>query len=203
MDSVKFSLFDVFGYALPGFLTICGIIVLCDTSVIGVDNLIAIATDINFSKGLLIALISFVLGFALDTPGSLLYYEVGCKVFEYYKKEVNEQYAINREQEKNILVLVREKCPENTEMLKTWKLYKTMSHNLSFSLLVLSAIFLIKVIFFKVASITEWYLLSSASFILSFIFLYRASVFDRWYYTEIVHTALSLNLIDLKRKTKK
>ena len=202
MNTIKFSLFDIFGYALPGFFVLCSIFLASNSSIQGIHTFLELMPDLGLSSWIFITILSFVLGFAIDTPGSWLYYKVGCNIFKYYKSEISEKYVISREEEKQIQLLIRQKSPENTGLIQTWKLYKTMSHNLSFSLLMISTSSLLKALFLTGNYGLEWLSLCAISVIISILILHRATIFDTWYYNEVIYTALALNLVNLKERSK-
>ena len=203
MNSIKLSLFDIFGYTLPGLFILIGILILSDKSLQSLVDAINVFKNINLPIGILIILIAYVLGFSFDSPGSWYYYKIGCKIFKDPKKETRSRFNFNREKEHEMLVMVRDKSPINNEMLQTWKLLKTMSHNLSFSFLLIVIISLVKILFFIVKNPIEWYILSGFCFILSIILLYRAIVFESWFYNHLVNTARALNFAKLNDIAKK
>ncbi len=189
MEKIKFSVFDIFAYIIPGAITLLASIIFIDPSIMHLVDLSKPFQNMDLGVGLAAIVAAFVIGFAIDSPGSWLYYSIGCKVFGLsYKPAGN---GLSNSQKR---ALVRQFSPENYSYIQLWKVIKTMSHNLSLSTFMLAVISTAQVFRVPTFNRTEWIVLSVATFLLSVIFLHRAHVFDTWHYNDLSNTVQALHL---------
>lgn len=125
MENIKFSLFDLFAYAIPGSVGVLAGIILFDSRLVQISDLANIFQDATVGTGLMLLLASYIIGFAIDSPASWIYYKVGCKIWGQPYDRRGKRFSTTTER-----TLVRHFSPENNSYLQTWKVLKTMSHNL-------------------------------------------------------------------------
>lgn len=193
MESIKLSLYDVFSFTLPGIFILLGIFILFDKSAKSVQDIITALNNMTITIGIFSLLLAYVLGFTFDQPSRWYYRKIGCKLFYDPKNKVGSRYNFDRQKEHTMHAMIREKYPESNSMLDTWKLLKIMSHNLSFAFLLLVLFLLIKIIFFNVQNILEWCFLFGGCLLISPILLYRAVVFDAWFYAHLIDVITEFN----------
>jgi hypothetical protein len=189
MDKIKFSLFDIFAYAIPGAVALLAGIIFFDKNLVQLSNFATTFQNATVAISLVALIVSYTIGCAVDTLGSLLYYKIGCRIWgePYDRKSKRLSNTIER-------ALVRHFSPENHSYLQTWKIVKTMSHNFSFTFLLLGLTTIIKTFQVPLQHQWEWIFLTILSLLISIIFLNRASIFDKWYYRDLTETVQSLHL---------
>jgi len=189
MEQIKFSVFDMFAYIIPGAITVLASLILIEPSIVHLVDLIKPFQNMDLGVAIVAIVVAYVIGFAIDSPGSWLYYSIGCKVFgPPYKLSGN---GLSHSQKR---ALVRQFSPENHVYIQLWKVIKTMSHNLSLSSLLLAVVSFVQVFRVPAPNRTEWVILSIVVFLLSVIFLHRAHVFDTWHYDDLSSTVQVLQL---------
>ena len=187
MENIKFSVFDIFAYLLPGSIVLTVIVLLSTPSVDKISQYIEMAKDISLGLGIIAGIISYIIGNVTENLGSWLYYKIGCKIWgDPYpeKRHPNLSHAQQR-------ALVREYSPENFNALQTWKVLKSMSHNLSFAMLLLTIVSVTRSIQYRDI---QWIIISIVSIISAIILLNRANVYDRWHYQQLLETVEILQL---------
>lgn len=70
MEKIKFSVFDIFAYLIPGGFTLFAAIVFADSSIVQLVDLIRPFQGIDLSLGLIAIVVAYVVGFAVDSPAS-------------------------------------------------------------------------------------------------------------------------------------
>jgi hypothetical protein len=189
MEKIKFSVFDIFAYIIPGTVVLLAVIVFIDPLITRLIDLTKLFQNIDLGVGLALIVAAYIIGFAVDSPASWLYYSIGCRVFgPPYKPAKN---GLSNPQKR---ALVRHFSPENYSYIQLWKVIKTMSHNLSLSTCILAVVFTIRAFQIPAYDRTEWIVLSVVTFLLSVIFLHRAHVFDTWHYKDLSSTVQALHL---------
>jgi len=201
MENIKFSTFDVFAYFLPGSIILGALVIYLNPNVTTVIGYASILQGITLSLSIVIILISYIIGNVSDNFGSWLHYKVGCKVWgEPYPKSHESELSHAKQR-----ALVRQYSPENFSMLRTWKVLKTMSHNISFSLLLVTTVSFIR---FAQHNSLDWLVLGIASLVSGIILLQRATIYDKWHYKEMIEMIEILALeqrvsSEFKTKSKK
>jgi len=189
MEKIKFSVFDIFAYVIPGAVALLASIILTDPSIKRLVDLSKPFQNMDLGVGIAVIVAAYVIGFAIDSPGSWLYYSIGCKVFgPPYKPAKN---GLSNSQKR---ALVRQFSPENYSYAQLWKVTKTMSHNLSLSTFILAVVSTVQAFRVPTPGRTEWIVLSVVTFLLSVILLHRAHVFDTWHYNDLSNTVQALYL---------
>ena len=143
--------------------------------------------DISLGLGVSIIIISYIIGNVTDNFGSWLYYKIGCKIWG-SPYPPNPHPHLSRPQQR---ALVREYSPENFNALRTWKVLKTMSHNLSFAMLLISFTAIVQLLQHPTI---QWAMISVVSIIAAIILLNRASNYDKWHYRDMLETVKVLQL---------
>lgn len=192
METIKLSLFDIFAYALPGVFVLLGIIILADDSLVRITLLPELLGKLNLGTAILSILTAYVLGFALDSPASWFYYGICCRVGGNPMRDTRAQYSVTRETEKRLLQVIRDRNSGIIAFLQTWKLLKTMSHNLAFTFLIFATTILAKITFYSISNPVEWFMLSGGSLVVSLILSQRAKIFDQWHYNDLFNAGIAL-----------
>lgn len=187
MENIKFSVFDIFSYLLPGSVVLLALLIFSTQSIVDVSQYLQMAKDVSLGLGIIFVMISYIIGNATDNFGSWLYYNVGCKIWgEPHPKEQHPTLSHTQQR-----ALIREQSPENFVFIHTWKVLKTMSHNLSFSTLLIAIVSFIR---YAQHQNMQWITITVASIIFAVVFLKRASVYDKWHYKELLETVEVLQL---------
>ncbi len=187
MENIKFSVFDIFAYLLPGSIVLLAMFLFLTQNVVDVSLYLEMAKNISLGLGIILVMVAYIIGNAVDNFGSWLYYKIGCKIWgEPYPKE--QHPTLSHAQQR---ALIREQSPENFVFIHTWKVLKTMSHNLSFGMLLVAIVSFIR---YAQHQDTVWITMTIASTILAIVFLKRASVYDKWHYKELLETVEVLQL---------
>ena len=187
MYTFKFTLYDILSYFLPGAIVLLCFIVLLSPSITSLIDIINILNDIGFTIGVAVVLISYIIGNVIAKFGAFLYYKIGIKLWgSPYPKKESGTLSINKQR-----ALVRHYSKENYSSIRTWKVLKNMSQNISFSFLTMIAIVLNKFIVYKTS---DWAFLIIVALISSIVFLNRAHTFDKWYYMQLRDTVDVLQL---------
>jgi len=189
MKDLKFSIFDLFSYSLPGGIALIAFLFM-GSEMNNLEELANKASKINigFGIGILLVFTSYIIGNAIDSIGSWIYVKIGIKIWG-NPKDNNRKISVGFQRS-----LVRNYSPENYIYIQKWKVVKTMSHNLSFSFLLLGIIVIIKMIMNEESRNLHIIILTLISFLFSLIFLNRAHIFDRWHYKDLTNVVDSLHL---------
>jgi len=127
-------------------------------------------------------------------PGSWFYYKVACKIGRNPPKDVPKSFKVTRKERLELHMSIRHESPENNQMLQTWKLLKTMSHNLSFVFLCLAFFALVKMYILEYKNYLEWISVSAFCLLISLNLIYRAKEFDKWFFTDLFNSGIALKL---------
>lgn len=190
MEHLKFSLFDTFAYFLPGTIVLSGLVIFVTPEYKTVLAYIEMFYGINIGLAIVLIVVSYVIGNVSDHFGSWLYYKVGCKIWGNPYPQAQHSKLSHAKQR----ALVRQYSPENFSFLHTWKVLNSMSHNLSFALLLIVTISLVR--FVQLESL-DWLVLGCISLVSAIVFLYRATVYDKWHYHEMLQT---IEVLELEKK---
>lgn len=193
MNNLKFGIFDIFTYLIPG-----GVIGLC--LVIGFDNKVCDLQSINqaleklpsdVSKSIVAIVAAYVLGIICQFFGTVLFY--GIKKYGWKIPDQDFDGLTNAE----FHVLLREHSPQNFAYVELYLAQRGMSHNMAFACLLCSALSAYKPIALE-CSRDEWiwWMGAIGLFIFALIFLDRAKMFHKWYYDDGIAAVKKLNLKD-------
>ena len=184
MDSLKFSIFDIFAYIMPGLVGLLAAMLLLDTSIIGLMDVARTFQNIDLGTGIAVAAVAYIVGSGIDSIGDWLYKSIGFRLWGY--PYVETPVGILQER-----ALVREYSPENYTYLQIWKVMSSMSHNLSASTLILAIVCIIRAVNLH---LLEWGVLAVVAVVFSVIFLRRAHVFNYMHYRDMANTVEALHL---------
>lgn len=168
MQHLKYTLFDLFVYTLPGILLVTG-----SYALIQHYNGVAISPAIesllsgaNIYKALLFIALSYCLGFLASVVGNyILWVKELC--FPPFKKGLRPTGLSKK------FVAIRENAKENFKYVEQWNVLKNFAATLSFTVLLLGVLFFI---FFDWFSI--YHLM--AGIVAFFLLLQQATVYHRW-----------------------
>ncbi|MBW7919344.1 MAG: hypothetical protein H3C52_08595 [Anaerolineales bacterium] len=189
MENLKFSIFDVFAYLLPGAIVLMAIAILMTPEVKSVIEYVSSLQNINLGSGIVAILVSYLVGNVTDNFGSWLYYKIGSRIWgadpsTNKSKKINLTNAQQR-------ALIRHYSPDNFAALQTWKILKNMSHNASFGILLISIVSFVR---YGQYFSNDWLMLGLTTLICAIVLLSRASLYDRWHYSQMLETIEVLNL---------
>ncbi len=178
--------FDFFGHVLPGIVIIISFsLFFIDTN--SLDFIKEQINTINTANSTLIAISAYIVGFALDPIGKLLYKKIGFKIWNLKVQNGVDMFISNK------FALVREFSEKNFKYVEKWNMYCTMSYNFA-----LASIFVFLSSIFKVFQEKEnylfWLLIIVLSLFLFFIFLYKAVLFSIWAAHDLNATITALKL---------
>lgn len=195
MDKLKFGLFDIFVYTIPGVFVVFIFYLLYVDMSNSVSNFIEngtkIAGNISFNIVLLLIFASYILGFALHFFG-YNYFNLIKKIFR--KKFRGKEQSLSTNEKK--FVLVRHYSKENFVFVEQWYTFRGMSFNLSLVFLLIFTVLLIKMILILHFRL-DWVLVSLGFFLLSLVTLRRAITFHRWSHETLDE---AINTLDLTNK---
>jgi hypothetical protein len=189
MDKIFHSTFDFFTHSLPGICVVGALFVL-DPSHHTVDDFIEHANRIELGGGILLLVVSYIIGFAIHPIGRLLYKRIGFRIWN-EKIENNLDLFLSDK-----YALIRELAPTNFKYVETWNMFCAMGHNLAVASLILVICCIIKLFVHQTPEIGFWLTVLIASAIAFFIFLQRAVRFAIWAAHDINSTIRSLNLVE-------
>lgn len=179
MESLKYSLFDLFSFAIPGGIFLLSLFVLgcgpaiCENWITTIKTLF---DDVNVYYGLAFILVAYFAGIAISLPARWL-----LRLKE-WKWPVHKSSSISRSE---LYTLVRAGNKENFHYIERWNvLTKMMS---SFSLVVLfDSIFFC----YQIRCFTWPYMLTGCA--LSVAFILQASEYHRWSMADLENAAKNL-----------
>ena len=190
MDNLKFSIFDIFAYVMPGLVALLAAILLLDTSIVGLTDVGRAFQSVDLGTGIAVAAVAYIVGSGVDSIGDWLYKSIGFKLWG--PPYVETPVGILQER-----ALVREYSPENYAYLQIWKVMSSMSHNLSASTLILAIVAIVRT--FSLQRL-EWAGFAVVALAFSLIFLRRAHVFNYMHYRDMTLTVETLHLVQRAMK---
>lgn len=196
MENVKYSLFDLFSFTIPGALTfISYLILLSPYSVCACPNEVinVLFKDANIYLAFFYILMSYVIGYITSSMSSVLWW-INDKL---YYKQVKYKSTLRTSEKYS---LVREFSKENFKYIELWNVLAKMASNLSLTILLIFILFFIKIDCFK-----WWYLILGILISIS-VFL-QARNYKIWAQIDLDNTVsilkLEENVIELIKKEKK
>ena len=197
MDKMKFGLFDVFVYTIPGLLVLFSAFLLYADFTMSVPRFIETFVEsvdkISINSTLLIIFVSYILGFALHYFGYNFFNRVGKRIWKKNLKGKEESLSILE----NKFVLVRHYSKENFIYVEQWFTFRGMAFNLALAFLLIGIIVLFKLILIFSFRM-DWIIVLIGSLIMSTITLRRAVTFHIWSHNTLNETVDTLNLLDKK-----
>ena len=173
MDKFFHSTFDFFSHALPGLFLVASLLLLDPTVVYPYESIIK-ANQFKINDLLLLALVGYVVGFAIHPIGRFLYKTLGFRLWK-ERVENNVDMFISDK-----YILIRQFSPANFKYVETWNMFCAMAHNLAVACLVSTVCSGYKVLSQELPNQSFWVLFTVVSLIMFFIFLQRAVNFSIW-----------------------
>lgn len=193
MEKIKFGLFDVFVYLLPGFVVLsCMFLVYFELNIqikTSVKNLILVINNFNFYSITLFTISSYIIGFVFHSCGYFYFVVVGKRLW-YNKRDNLEGIPMSFERK---ISFVRHYSQENFKYIEQWYTFRGMSFNLSLAFLILFFTLIIKIIlgsFYKI----DWLIITISCLLFSIILLKRAITFHKWSHDTLYETIKFLKL---------
>jgi len=178
MNKIVYSTFDFFSYAIPGCCILFAFFVL-DSRYNTAADFLDLGNSFTLGGFILILVIGYTLGFAINPIGRWLYKTLGFRLFKMSFRDVKGLSISDK------YVLVRELTPANFKYIETWNVFCAMAHNLAIAALVVLINALIRVLVFTPQNLNFWIGIAAASLLLFFLFLQRAVVFSIWAASDI------------------
>ena len=179
MDKIKFGLFDIFVYTIPG-VVVCFAVYLFHADITqGLRSFTQacnkIVYELNAYTVILSFFISYLLGFVLHYFGYRYFGTVAPRLWKKSFDGRGKHISANEEK----YVIVRHRSKENFVYVDQWNTYRGMSFNLSLSLLIVAIEVFVKMIIGRYFSL-DWLLILLLLLLMSFVTLRRAVTFHMW-----------------------
>lgn len=188
MDKIKYSAFDFFRYLVPGSVFLFSAWLGFENSIKTVSDIVTHTQGIEWNFLLITALVSYIIGFALDVLKYLLLGKLIARHNSY--DNFKEKELSNSEKQ----VLVREFSPSNFKYIETWYMLKGMCYNLAVAFIFLGVASIIKGTFNFNYNIWQWILLLVASITFTYLLILRAKVYAKWSAKDLDRTVSTLKL---------
>lgn len=187
MEKVFHSAFDFFSYAIPGCCIIFAFFIL-DTRYCSAEDYLAMAGKLQVGSGILILVIGYIVGFAVNPIGRYLYKTLGFKLFKHEFEDLKGLSISDK------YVLLRDLSPNNFKYVESWNMWCAMSHNLAIAAALVFINSILKVSCNQTNNTFFWIAFAIAFAILFFLFLQRAVMFSVWAATDINSSVNKLHL---------
>lgn len=186
MDKLFNSTFDFFSYAIPGSFVLFSFFVL-DSNYASLPDYLAFFGSLSVGPGVLLLILGYLIGFALNPLGRYLYKSLGFKLFDssiddFRGPSISEKYA-----------LLRELSPSNFKYVETWNMLCTMAHNMA---LACGFMIVLGILRTTIAYSSFVLSLTVGAAMLFFFLLHRAVTFYVWAANDINATIRTLHLKD-------
>ena len=187
MEKVFHSAFDFFSYAIPGCCIIFAFFIL-DTRYCSAEDYLTMAGKLQVGSGILILVIGYIVGFAVNPIGRYLYKTLGFKLFKHEFEDLKGLSISDK------YVLLRDLSPNNFKYVESWNMWCAMSHNLAIAAALVFINSILKVSCNQTNNTFFWIAFAIAFAILFFLFLQRAVMFSVWAATDINSSVNKLHL---------
>ncbi len=187
MEKVFHSAFDFFSYAIPGCCIIFAFFIL-DARYCSAEDYLTMVGKLQTGAGILLLVIGYIVGFAVNPVGRYLYKSLGFKLFKHDFDDL-EGLSISDK-----YVLVRDLSPTNFKYIESWNMWCAMSHNLAIAAALIAAFSILKIAFADTYNTGFWLGLSVSFVVLFFLFLERAVKFSVWAASDINSSIHKLHL---------
>jgi hypothetical protein len=195
MDKIKFGLFDVFAYAIPGMLVLLVFPIAYTNLSMSVytfaERVMMFSEKVSFNSILLFVFVGYVTGFVLHFLGYNYFNRVAKKIWKNRLK--GKEKGLSKFEAK--FVLVRHYSKENYSYAEQWMTFRAMSFNISLAFLIIGLTILIKVICSQSFRL-DWIVVSIVLFLMAAITLRRAVTFHAWSHDTLDNAISTLNLAD-------
>jgi hypothetical protein len=188
MEKMKLSLFDFFGYLIPGLVVYIGLNILVDPNDY-LENVYTYVGRMTLGQAIFLTIIFFILGFFTQYLAYEIFKFLGKLIWK--KRIEGKETSIGKLENK--IVKIRHHSPENYSVLKTWLAYRAMSYSLFLSVTFMDLILIVRSILSNNYSLNRIMiiLISAGVAILS---LRRSITFHEWTHNTIDCTIKELNL---------
>ena len=186
MDSIKYSTFDFFRYIMPGVFYLVVVSITVNPLIKDLPSLIEFLSTVDAEMIILMVILGYILGFALDP--------IGLKLVSIAQKMWVDKLRFNVSSNLGATekyLLVRKNVPDLYVYIEKWFMLAGMSGNLSLGMLLLMLTSIIKIVQNYQSNYWVWVIIFSASSVLSVILLKRGETFTRWANREL-HCAIDL-----------
>ncbi|MCX2743057.1 hypothetical protein OO013_04230 [Mangrovivirga sp. M17] len=189
MEKIKYTLFDFFGFVLPGSFLIFSATIILNKDVESIKDLIKPFNDVSLSVFTIGMIAAYLVGNGIHNLGYWVHTKVGLKYWQVPKSYLKPKLAPAK-----MDALIREFSPRNADTLDLWNALRAMSHNLSLGFLFFGFTGTIKLIEHSNLWL-EWTVTSTIAFIFSIQCLKRAFFYHVWYYRDrkAIYEALKLS----------
>lgn len=177
MENFKIGLFEILGAIIPGIPISLLLILIVNNLGLNFYFFVTLLENSNTTSVLGFLVLSYAIGFSLQYPSYECFKFFACRI---WKKRMGKKPTSIGKRGKE-LSLIRHKSPHNYTILNTFMAHRTMSYNLSFSLITSSIGCWI--IFFINSSKTNLHQLVTISIFtvfLSVLLMRRAVSFHEW-----------------------
>jgi hypothetical protein len=132
MNNLKYSIFDLFSFAIPGTLLLACIGLSCNVDLFQKSDF-SILHYVTEKFSLQVSVIYLILSYIIGYISSIIsnYYQ---KIFEFILPDKKPKHSSLANSTK--LVLLREFTPTNAKYIEKWNSLKSMSSNLAFVILI-------------------------------------------------------------------
>ncbi len=196
MDKIRLGLFDIFAYLLPGSFVIFSMVVLGDSEIHTLPEMIRPFQNLSLSTGIVLALAAYIVGFAVHVPGWWLLQFVGLKIWKRFRYKTMQREEM-KDRSKH-MVLVRELSKSNARYIELWYALSSMSRTFSLGFFLFSMISIIKA-FSTSVHLPSWISIGILSLFFSFVMLYRSAQAYSWAIRDLNNAVTQLHLKDRVR----
>ncbi len=130
----------------------------------------------NTEKGVIVIILAYIIGFAINPLGKKLHTIIGPKLWPkiYVENEIKGMPISDK------FVLIREYSPANFEYVERWNMYSALSQNLAVGCLVFFVVAIIQLFLTGREFLFNWMIVVVLSFIMFFIFIRSARIYYQW-----------------------
>lgn len=178
MEKIKYTLFDFFGFVLPGSFLLFSAIIILNSNVQGINDIIKPFENISLSTFTIGLVAAYLVGNGVHNLGYWIHIKIGLKLWQ-----IPRSYLHSKLPPAKMDALIREFSPRNADTLDLWNALRAMSHNLSLGFLLFGLTGIIKLIEYS-NQWMEWSIITIISLIFSVQCLKRAFFYQVWYHRD-------------------
>jgi hypothetical protein len=176
MENVRYSLFDLFAYTMPGAILLTGLVILSKHTPPGnlLEALTQLCEKTNPYLAVLFIIVAYVAGFITSLLSSLLmYFFRDIPVFKTPAPIHNPHLSTSAR-----YVLIRELSKENFKYIETWNVMKRLSANIAMIILLL--LIAGSIVYFNDVNRLKLLLLVMTGLVVSYLLIKNAFMYQRW-----------------------
>lgn len=179
MENLDLSLFDIFGFIIPGSVILISIILIFNFK--RINEIPYFLNSISSTQLLFYVILAYIIGFIADNISYWLYSFLG-PYLRWRSNYTFEQFSLESRAK------IHFESPENFSIIERWNALKTFSYNLSFSILILS------IYFFKAGlKRNKQLILFLLCLLVSGLLLNKAHMYGEYYEREVKKTIQLIN----------